>query len=100
MTNIDFDKQKYIFLNGNRYLISDIQGYTIFRKKWQIVLRLGEQEVEKIITYNFTKRFEDDRYKLRCLSLYWKELEKKIELEEWSNKGLCGLENNLYNKKD
>lgn len=77
MTNIDFDKQKYIFLNGNRYLVSDIKGYTIFRKEWKIILILGEQKVEKIITYNFTKRFEDDRYKLRCLSLYWKELEKK-----------------------
>lgn len=99
MTNIDFNKQKYIFLNGNRYLVSDIKGYTIFRKEWKIILILGEQKVEKIITYNFTKRFEDDRCKLRCLSLYWKELEKKIESEEWSNKGLRGLENNLYNKK-
>lgn len=26
-------------------------------------------------------------------------IRKKIELEKWSNKGLHGLENNLYNKK-
>lgn len=47
MTNIDFDKQKYIFLNGNRYLVSDIKGYTIFRKEWKIILILGEQKVLK-----------------------------------------------------
>ena len=68
---IDFEKQKYIFLNGNRYLISDIKGFQVIRKKWTIILKLGEEREEKVVIYNFTKRFEDDRYKLRCLeSMY------------------------------
>ena len=96
--SIDFEKQKYIFLNGKRYLISDIKGFQIIRKKWKIILKLGEQREEKVIIYNFTKRFEDDRYKLRCLECYWKDLARKIELEEWSNKGLRGIQNKLFNE--
>ena len=96
--SIDFEKQKYIFLNGNRYLISDIKGFQVIRKKWTIILKLGEEREEKVVIYNFTKRFEDDRYKLRCLECYWKDLARKMELEEWSNKGLRGLENKLFNE--
>ena len=96
--SIDFEKQKYMFLNGVRYLISDIKGFQVIRKKWKIILKLGEQREEKVIIYNFTKRFEDDRYKLRCLECYWKDLARKMELEEWSNKGLRGLENKLFNE--
>ena len=94
--SIDFEKQKYMFLNGVRYLISDIKGFQVIRKKWTIILKLGEEREEKVVIYNFTKRFEDDRYKLRCLECYWKDLARKMELEEWSNKGLRGLENKLF----
>ena len=96
--SIDFEKQKYMFLNGVRYLISDIKGFQVIRKKWTIILKLGEEREEKVVIYNFTKRFEDDRYKLRCLECYWKDLARKMELEEWSNKGLRGLENKLFNE--
>ncbi|MDO6993321.1 hypothetical protein Q5M87_04790, partial [Brachyspira innocens] len=78
--------------------ISDIKGFQIIRKKWKIILILREEREEKVIIYNFTKRFEDDRYKLRCLECYWKDLARKMELEEWSNKGLRGLENKLFNE--
>ena len=96
--SINFDKQKYMFLNGVRYLISDIKGFQVIRKEWKIILKLGEQREEKVIIYNFTKRFEDDRYKLRCLSIYWQSLSKQRELEEWSNKGLDGIQNKLFNE--
>lgn len=96
--SINFDKQKYMFLNGVRYLISDIKGFQVIRKEWKIILKLGEQREEKVIIYNFTKRFEDDRYKLRCLSIYWQSLAKQRELEEWSNKGLDGIQNKLFNE--
>ncbi|WP_304354385.1 hypothetical protein [Brachyspira innocens] len=39
--SIDFEKQKYMFLNGVRYLISDIKGFQVIRKKWTIILKLG-----------------------------------------------------------
>ena len=31
---IDFNKQKYMFLNGVRYLISDIKGFQVIKRKW------------------------------------------------------------------
>ena len=36
---IDFNKQKYMFLNGVRYLISDIKGFQVIRKKWKYTIK-------------------------------------------------------------
>ncbi|WP_028328878.1 hypothetical protein [Brachyspira alvinipulli] len=76
--SINFDKQKYMFLNGVKYMIEDIEAYSYNYIRMYIILILKENnEEEKIIKYFNRNNLRNDVNKLNQLSVFRKEQRKK-----------------------
>ena len=92
---IDFNKQKYMFLNGVKYMIEDIEAYSYDYIRMYIILILKENEEEKIIKYFNRNNLRNDVNKLNQLLVFRKEQRKNIELNIYSSKGVDGMKRRL-----
>ncbi|OEJ15446.1 hypothetical protein BFL38_14250 [Brachyspira hampsonii] len=93
--SIDFKKQKYMFLNGVKYMIEDIKRYSYCYIRMCIIVILKENEEEKIIKYFNRNNLRNDVNKLNQLYAFRKEERKNIELDIYSSKGVDGIKRRL-----
>lgn len=93
--SIDFKKQKYMFLNGVKYMIEDIKGYSYCYIRMYIIVILKKNEEEKIIKYFNRNNLRNDVNKLNQLYAFRKEERKNIELDIYSSKGVDGIKRRL-----
>lgn len=93
--SIDFEKQKYMFLNGVKYMIEDIKRYSYCYIRMCIIVTLKENEEEKIIKYFNRNNLRNDVNKLNQLYAFRKEERKNIELDIYSSKGVDGIKRRL-----